>query len=599
MEYYNVTGMTCAACSARVEKAVSKVPGVSACSVNLLTGSMGVEGTADSSEIIRAVTSAGYGASPKGKSKSVKADEANLPSSPVRGLIGRLISSAVILLFLMYFSMGHMMFGFPLPSFFDGNPIACALLQMILAAAVAVINQRFFISGFKGAIHGSPNMDTLVALGSGISFLWSVSVLFRMTASADAAAAHALSGQLYFESSAMILTLITVGKTLEAVSKGKTTDAIRGLMNLSPKTALIDRGGETVTVLVEEVMKGDIFVVKPGGSIPVDGRITEGTTAVDESALTGESIPADKFPGDYVSAGTVNKSGFIKCEAVRVGEDTALSQIIKTVEEAAATKAPAAAVADKVSGIFVPAVIAVSLITFAVWLILGRGLAFSIARAVSVLVISCPCALGLATPVAIMVGNGVGARNGILFKTASSLENTGKTNIAVLDKTGTVTSGVPAVTDIIPCPGVDESLLLRTAVTLETMSAHPLAAAITEKAAQSGIEPLETESFTEIPGSGLEAGLGGNTIRAGNLKFISQTAAVPHGFGERADSLAEEGKTPVYFSSGEKLLGIIALADTLKDDSRQAIEELKNLGVAVVMLTGDNERTARAIGKEA
>ncbi|MBR4451143.1 MAG: heavy metal translocating P-type ATPase [Clostridia bacterium] len=599
MEQYNVTGMSCAACSARVEKAVSKVPGVEACSVNLLTGTMGVEGSAPPSEIIRAVTDAGYGASIKDEKNTARPEGTASDNSEVSKLLKRLLSSAVILMVLMYFSMGHMMFGFPLPRFFDGNHIACALVQMILAAVIAVINQRFFISGFKGALHLSPNMDTLVALGSGISFIWSTAVLFRMTAAKDAGALASLSGQLYFESSAMILTLITIGKTLEAKSKGKTTDAIRGLMDLSPVTAVIKRGDGTVTVPVDEVIKGDVFIVKAGDAIPVDGRVISGNSAVNESALTGESIPSDKSPGDYVSAGTVNQSGYLECEAVRVGQDTLLSQIIKTVTEAAATKAPAAKLADKVSGVFVPAVILISVITLTVWLIIGRSFEFSLARAISVLVISCPCALGLATPVAIMVGNGVGAKNGILFKTASSLENTGKVNIAVLDKTGTVTRGIPQVTDIIPCGGAGEDELLQTAASVEIKSSHPLAKAIANEAESRGIKSVDIKEFREIPGKGLEAVSDAGKIRAGSFGYISEFTDISAENIKKINSLAADGKTPVLFSLDGLLLGIIALADTVKPDSSQAVEELKNMGLGVIMLTGDNEKTAAAIGRQA
>lgn len=591
--------MSCAACSARVEKAVSKVPGVTECSVNLLTASMGVEGSASPDDIIKAVSDAGYGASPKESVNTGRTSGADPAETETAGLLKRLISSAVILLVLMYFSMGHMMLSLPLPRFFEGNHAAVALVQMILAAVTAVINQKFFISGFRGAIHLSPNMDTLVALGSGISFIWSTAVLFRMTAETDAAAIEALSGQLYFESSAMILTLITVGKTLEAKSKGKTTDAIKGLMNLSPVTAMLKRAGGTVTVPVDEVMKGDVFIVKAGDSIPVDGRVLTGNSAVNESALTGESIPCNKKPGDYVSAGTVNQSGYLECEAVRVGRDTTLSQIIKTVTEAAATKAPAAKLADRVSGIFVPAVIIISLITLAMWLIAGRSFEFSLARAISVLVISCPCALGLATPVAIMVGNGVGAKNGILFKTASALENTGKAAIAVLDKTGTVTNGTPEVTDIIPSSGEGEKELLFLAASIESKSGHPLAKAIAEKAEAEGIYPAGVTGFTEIPGSGLEAEYEGEKLCAGNPGFISGKAEISAENFAAVNSLSDEGKTPVLFSLGGRFLGIIALADTVKDDSRKAVEELKNLGLAVVMLTGDNKKTACAIGRQA
>ncbi len=601
MKQYNVTGMSCAACSARVEKAVSKVPGVTECSVNLLTGSMGVEGTAEPGLIIKAVTDAGYGASLKSNNneKPAAAEEKNPSGAEVSKLLRRLISSAVILAVLMYFSMGRMMFGFPVPRFFEGNHIALGLLQLLLAAAVILINQKFFISGFKGAVHGSPNMDTLVALGSGISFLWSTAVLFMMTGTHNAQRVSELSGQLYFESAAMILTLITIGKTLEAKSKGKTTDALRGLINLSPKTALIKKDDSTVSVPVDEVMKGDIFVVRPGDGIPVDGLIIGGSAAIDESALTGESIPVDKSEGDYVSAGTIYSSGYLECKAVRTGEDTTLSQIIRTVSEAASTKAPAAKLADKVSGIFVPAVIIIAVITFAVWTALGRDAGFSLARAISVLVISCPCSLGLATPVAIMVGNGVGARNGILFKTAESLESAGKTAVIALDKTGTVTTGIPHVTDIIPLGCENEKTLLTVAASLESGSTHPIAKAITEESAREGITLGKVDSFTEKPGNGLEAVLDGKVIRAGNRKFIALYVTLNEEAIIKADSLSEIGKTPVFISTDSSLSGIIAVADEVKADSADAIKELKKLGISTVMLTGDNEKTAAATGKQA
>ena len=604
MKQYNVTGMSCAACSARVEKAVSGVPGVTSCSVSLLTNSMGVEGTAESSAIIKAVEDAGYGASEKGKdvSASHAAQEAVLEDHETPKLRKRLLSSIVFLLVLMYFSMGHGMWNWPVPSFFANNHVAMGILQMILAAIVMVINQRFFISGFKGLIHRAPNMDTLVALGATASFVWSVYVLFAMTAaqaSGDAMAVHSYLHDLYFESAAMILTLITVGKMLEARSKGKTTDALKALMKLAPKTATVVRSNQEVTVPIDDVRKGDIFVVRPGESIPVDGVVIEGESAVNEASLTGESIPVDKAAGDQVSAATINQSGFIRCKATRVGEDTTLSQIIKMVSDAAATKAPIAKIADKVSGIFVPAVISVAFVTTVIWLIIGRPFGFALARGISVLVISCPCALGLATPVAIMVGNGVGARNGILFKNAASLEETGRIDIIALDKTGTITNGEPVVTDILPTENIKEIELLGLAASLEAKSEHPLAKAIMLKAGEAGIKPLEVSSFKALPGNGLSAVLDGVALTGGSLAFISGMTSVPKSFTDKADSLASDGKTPLLFMKGENLVGIIAVADTMKADGREAIEQLRNMGIHTVMLTGDNERTAKAIGKQA
>ena len=604
MKQYNVTGMSCAACSARVEKAVSGVPGVTSCSVSLLTNSMGVEGTADSSAIIKAVEDAGYGASEKGKDVSVRhvAEEAALEDHETPKLKKRLLSSIVFLLVLMYFSMGHGMWNWPVPAFFANNHVAMGILQMILAAIVMVINQKFFISGFKGLIHKAPNMDTLVALGATASFVWSVYVLFAMTAaqaSGDAMAVHSYLHDLYFESAAMILTLITVGKMLEARSKGKTTDALKALMKLAPKTATVVRNNQEVTVSIDDVRKGDIFVVRPGESIPVDGVVIEGESAVNEASLTGESIPVDKAAGDQVSAATINQSGFIRCKATRVGEDTTLSQIIKMVSDAAATKAPIAKIADKVSGIFVPAVISVAFVTTVIWLIIGRTFGFALARGISVLVISCPCALGLATPVAIMVGNGVGARNGILFKNASSLEETGRIDIIALDKTGTITNGEPVVTDILPSDNIKENDLLSLAASLEAKSEHPLAKAIMLKANEAGIKPLEVSSFKALPGNGLSAVLDGVALTGGSLAFISSMTTVSKSFTDRAEELASDGKTPLLFMKGDDLVGIIAVADTMKADGREAIEQLKNMGIHTVMLTGDNERTAKAIGKQA
>ena len=602
MEQFKVAGMHCAACSARVEKAVLKVPGVTSCAVSLLTNSMGVEGDADAQTIISAVKRAGYGASLKGENESTEAAEAGLEDTDTPVLRKRLIASIVFLVVLMYFSMGHMMWGWPLPKWFDGNHVAMGLLQMILAAIIMIINQHFFINGFKGLINSSPNMDTLVALGSMASFVWSVYVLFAMTgaqAAGDEKAVMDYMMDFYFESAAMILTLITVGKMLEAHSKGKTTDALKGLMDLAPKTAVIVKDGEEKTVAVKRVKKGDIFVVKPGESIPVDGVITEGGSAVNESALTGESIPVDKEVGDMVSAATINQSGFIKCEATRVGEDTTLSQIIKMVSDAAATKAPIAKIADKVSGVFVPVVIILAIITTIVWLIAGKEVGYALARGISVLVISCPCALGLATPVAIMVGNGVGAKNGILFKTAVSIEETGRIKIVALDKTGTITKGEPRVTDIIPMREYDEETLLRLAYSLEIKSEHPLAKAIVNEAECRNIKADALEDFKVLPGNGLTASYNGNRITGGSFKFISEQAEVSDEFGKRAEKLAEEGKTPLLFMQDDKVCGIIAVADIIKEDSPAAIRDLKDMGIKVIMLTGDNERTANAIGAQA
>ena len=602
MEQFKVTGMHCAACSARVEKAVLKVPGVTSCAVSLLTNSMGVEGNADAQTIISAVKRAGYGASLKGENESTEAAEAGLEDTDTPVLRKRLIASIVFLVVLMYFSMGHMMWGWPLPKWFDGNHVAMGLLQMILAAIIMIINQHFFINGFKGLINRSPNMDTLVALGSMASFVWSVYVLFAMTgaqAAGDEKAVMDYMMDFYFESAAMILTLITVGKMLEAHSKGKTTDALKGLMDLASKTAVIVKDGEEKTVAVKRVKKGDIFVVKPGESIPVDGVITEGGSVVNESALTGESIPVDKEVGDMVSAATINQSGFIKCEATRVGEDTTLSQIIKMVSDAAATKAPIAKIADKVSGVFVPVVIILAIITTIVWLIAGKEVGYALARGISVLVISCPCALGLATPVAIMVGNGVGAKNGILFKTAVSLEETGRIKIVALDKTGTITKGEPRVTDIISMREYDEETLLRLAYSLEIKSEHPLAKAIVNEAECRNIKADALEDFKVLPGNGLTASYNGNRITGGSFKFISEQAEVSDEFGKRAEKLAEEGKTPLLFMQDDKVCGIIAVADIIKEDSPAAIRDLKDMGIKVVMLTGDNERTANAIGAQA
>ena len=608
MEQYTVTGMSCAACSARVEKAVSKVPGVTSCSVSLLTNSMGVEGTASETDIIAAVTEAGYGAQKKGaasagaKSALAAADEDLLKDRETPVLKRRLLASLGFLIVLMYFSMGHMMWNWPVPAFFQGNHVAMGLLQLLLAGIIMVINQKFFISGFKGLIHRAPNMDTLVALGSGASFVWSTYALFAMTdaqVKGDMAGVMSYMHEFYFESAAMILTLITVGKMLEARSKGKTTDALKSLMKLAPKTAVILENGEEKTVPIDHVQTGDIFVVRPGENIPVDGIVLEGHSAVNEAALTGESIPADKAEGDKVSAATVNQSGFLKCRATRVGEDTTLSQIIQMVSDAAATKAPIAKVADKVSGVFVPVVITIAVVTIIVWLLAGQTLGFALARGISVLVISCPCALGLATPVAIMVGNGMGAKNGIMFKTAVSLEETGKTQIVALDKTGTITSGEPRVTDILPAEGLTEEALLSMACSLEKKSEHPLARAILTLAEERKISGKEVSGFQALPGNGLLAELEGQKLLGGNYKFISSRISVPEEMKSRSQELAEEGKTPLFFAEGDRLAGIIAVADVIKEDSPQAVKELQNMGIHVVMLTGDNERTARAIGRQA
>ena len=605
MEQYQVTGMSCAACSARVEKAVSHVPGVTSCSVSLLTNSMGVEGSASPQDIIKAVEEAGYGASLKGadsqQSSASQAAEA-LADHETPILKKRLIASVGFLLVLMYFSMGHMMWGWPVPQWFEHNHVAMGLLQLLLAGIIMVINQKFFISGFKSLWHRSPNMDTLVALGSMASFVWSVYVLFAMTGaqvSGDMAAVENYMMDFYFESAAMILTLITVGKMLEARSKGKTTDALKSLMKLAPKTAVVIRSGQETTIPVEQVHKGDIFVVRPGENIPVDGVVLEGTSAVNESALTGESIPVDKAAGDMVSAATVNQSGFIRCEASRVGEDTTLSQIIKMVSDAAATKAPIAKIADRVSGIFVPAVITIAVITTIVWLLTGQTFGYALARGISVLVISCPCALGLATPVAIMVGNGMGAKNGILFKTAVSLEETGKVQIVALDKTGTITSGQPEVTDILPAEGFSEEQLLTLAFSLEQKSEHPLAKAVLKKAEERKLHAYEISDFQALPGNGLSGIMNSQTLMGGSMKFISSRVSVPDSLKQQAEHLAEQGKTPLLFASDSKLAGIIAVADVIKEDSPQAVKELQNMGIQVVMLTGDNEKTARAIGKQA
>nr|WP_303223301.1 heavy metal translocating P-type ATPase [uncultured Blautia sp.] len=605
MEQYNVTGMSCAACSTRVEKAVSKVPGVTSCSVSLLTNSMGVEGTASPHDIINAVEQAGYGASLKGANNeqvSISEAEEALEDHETPILKRRLIASVGFLLVLMYFSMGHMMWGWPLPAWFNDNHIAMGLVQLLLAGIIMVINQKFFISGFKSLWHRAPNMDTLVALGSMASFVWSVYALFAMTRAqvdGDSAAVMNYMMDFYFESAAMILTLITVGKMLEARSKGKTTDALKSLMKLAPKTAVVLRDGQETTVPIEQVHKGDIFVVRPGENIPVDGVIVEGTSAVNESALTGESIPVDKAAGDLVSAATVNQSGFIKCEATRVGEDTTLSQIIKMVSDAAATKAPIAKIADRVSGVFVPTVITIAILTTLVWLLTGHEFGYALARGISVLVISCPCALGLATPVAIMVGNGMGAKNGILFKTAVSLEEAGKVQIVALDKTGTITSGQPEVTDLLPADGISEQELLTMAFALEKKSEHPLAKAILGHAESLHLTAPEVTDFHALPGNGLSAVLDNETLIGGSMKFISSQVSVPAALSQKAEKLAEEGKTPLLFARNGKLAGIIAVADVIKEDSPQAVKELQNMGIRVVMLTGDNERTARAIGAQA
>ena len=606
MEQYNVTGMSCAACSARVEKAVKKVPGVTSCSVSLLTNSMGVEGTASPAAILSAVQEAGYGASPKtasaSKASDASADLDALADRETPKLKRRLIASLGFLLVLMYFSMGHMMWGWPLPHWFDGNHVAMGLVQLLLAGIVMVINQKFFINGFKGLIHGAPNMDTLVALGSMASFVWSTYALFAMTRAqvdgSDELVMHYMM-EFYFESAAMILTLITVGKMLEARSKGKTTDALKSLMKLAPKTATLMRDGAEVTVAIADVQKGDVFVVRPGENIPVDGVVLEGTSAVNESALTGESIPVDKAVGDKVSAATTNQSGFLRCEATRVGEDTTLAQIIKMVSDAAATKAPIAKIADTVSGFFVPAVISIAVVTTIVWLLLGHELGYALARGISVLVISCPCALGLATPVAIMVGNGLGAKNGILFKTAASLEAAGRTQIVALDKTGTITEGAPRVTDLLPAEGVTETELLTLAAALESRSEHPLAKAVLADAEAKAITPPEVTDFAALPGNGLAAKLDGMDIYAGNAAFIQTRLTLPAALAQQAEKLASEGKTPLFFGGAGRLLGVIAVADTIKEDSPEAIRQLQNMGIRVVMLTGDNQRTAAAIGRQA
>ena len=602
MKQFNVTGMSCAACSARVEKAVSGVSGVTSCSVSLLTNSMGVEGSASDADIIKAVKDAGYGASVKGGSKDSAPDDDALRDTETPAMVKRLIASLVFLVILMYISMGHMMFGAPLPSFMEDNHVMMGLAQLILAAIVMVINQKFFINGFKGLIHRSPNMDTLVAMGSAASFVYSTWALFAMTdaqlhGGTEAAAKY--MHEFYFESAAMILTLITVGKMLEARSKGKTTDALKGLMKLAPKTAVIFVDGEEREVPVEQVKKDDIFVVRPGESIPVDGVITEGESAVDESALTGESIPVDKNVGDEVSAATINQAGFIRCRASRVGEDTTLSQIIKMVSDAAATKAPIAKIADKVSGVFVPAVISIAVITLIIWLILGKTVGFSLARAISVLVISCPCALGLATPVAIMVGNGVGAKNGILFKTAVSLEETGKVRIVALDKTGTITQGEPSVTDIIAADGTDEEKLLTIANSLEKKSEHPLAKAVIKYCTEKNISSEEASDFMAVAGNGLKGTIGGSEVYGGNFSYISGLCSMSETVNATYEKLTSEGKTPLFFAENGHLLGMIAVADIIKEDSPKAVRELQNMGIHVVMLTGDNERTAKAIGAQA
>ena len=603
MEQYNVTGMSCAACSARVEKAVSGVPGVTGCSVSLLTNSMGVEGSAAPAEIIWAVEEAGYGASLKGgKAAAAAPAEDALKDTETPKLRKRLTASLAVLLVLMYFSMGAHMWGWPVPAVLAGNHVAMGLLQLLLSAVVMIINQKFFISGFRGLVHRAPNMDTLVALGSGVSFAWSTAVLFRMTGAQmrmDMDAMATLHDQFYFESAAMILTLITVGKMLEARSKGRTTDALKGLMKLAPKTATLLRDGQEVTVPIEQVQIGDVFVVRPGENLPVDGMVVSGCGSVDESALTGESIPVDKAEGDPVSAATVNRSGFLTCRATRVGEDTTLSQIIQMVSDAAATKAPIAKIADRVSGVFVPAVLGIAAVTTVIWLLVGQTLAFALARGISVLVISCPCALGLATPVAIMVGNGLGAKHGILFKSAVSLEETGKAQIIALDKTGTITEGAPKVTDLVPAEGVSAEELMAAAYALEAKSEHPLARAVVARAEEMGMTPVEVSGFEALPGNGLQAVLEGKTLTGGSLKYIGSRIPLPRGLQEKADRFAGEGKTPLVFLRDRELLGMIAVADTMKEDSPEAIAALRKMGLKVVMLTGDNQRTAQAIGKQA
>ena len=602
MEQYTVTGMSCAACSARVEKAVSAVPGVTSCSVSLLTNSMGVEGTASAEAVVSAVQAAGYGASLKGAScaPTAAAQEDALADRETPALKRRLIASLGFLLALMYVSMGHMMWGWPLPACLADNHVAMGLLQMLLTIAVMVINQKFLINGFRSLLHGAPNMDTLVALGAAASFGYSTYALFAMTGAqvrGDAAAVMQYMHEFYFESAAMILALITVGKMLEARSKGKTTDALRSLMKLAPQTATLVRGGQEIAVPIAQVRRGDVFVVRPGESIPVDGVVLEGESAVNESALTGESIPVDKAVGDSVSAATTNQSGFLRCEATRVGEDTTLSQIIKMVSDAAATKAPIAKVADRVSGVFVPTVIALAILTTAVWLLCGQSIGFALARGISVLVISCPCALGLATPVAIMVGNGLGAKNGILFKTAVSLEETGKTEIVALDKTGTITQGEPRVTDVLPAEGMTQGALLSLAAALEQRSEHPLARAVMMRAEEDGLTAAPVGDFRALPGNGLTATLSGETLLGGSLSFVSSQVDVPRSIRQKAEALAEEGKTPLLFAQAGRLAGVIAVADVIKADSPAAIAALRNMGIRVVMLTGDNEKTARAIGR--
>ena len=602
MEQYTVTGMSCAACSARVEKAVSAVPGVTSCSVSLLTNSMGVEGTASAEAVVSAVQAAGYGASLKGAScaPTAAAQEDALADRETPALKRRLIASLGFLIALMYVSMGHMMWGWPLPTCLEGNHVAMGLLQMLLTIAVMVINQKFFINGFRSLLHGAPNMDTLVALGATASFGYSTYALFAMTGAqvrGDAAAVMRYMHEFYFESAAMILALITVGKMLEARSKGKTTDALRSLMKLAPQTATLVRGGQEIAVPIAQVRRGDVFVVRPGESIPVDGVVLEGESAVNESALTGESIPVDKAVGDSVSAATTNQSGFLRCEATRVGEDTTLSQIIKMVSDAAATKAPIAKVADRVSGVFVPTVIALAILTTAVWLLCGQSIGFALARGISVLVISCPCALGLATPVAIMVGNGLGAKNGILFKTAVSLEETGKTEIVALDKTGTITQGEPRVTDVLPAEGMTQGALLSLAAALEQRSEHPLARAVMMRAEEDGLTAAPVGDFRALPGNGLTASLSGEALLGGSLSFVSSQVGVPRSIRQKAEALAEEGKTPLLFAQAGRLAGVIAVADVIKADSPAAIAALRNMGIRVVMLTGDNEKTARAIGR--
>lgn len=601
MKQFNVTGMSCAACSARIEKAVSAIDGVSSCSVSLLTNSMSIEGTADDKTIIEAVVKAGYGASVKGKAESKINVNDNSDNKESSRILRRFIASVIFLVILMYFSMGHML-GIPLPSYFMSNPVALGLIQLLLSAIIMIINGKFFINGFKGALHGAPNMDTLVALGSGASFIYSVYALFAMShcqSLGNSEGALSFLHEFYFESAAMILTLITLGKMLEARSKGKTTDALKGLINLSPKTATVIRNGIETEISAEEIVKGDIFVVRPGGSVPADGRVIEGITSVDESALTGESIPVDKATGDNVSAATVNLSGYIKCEALKVGEETGIARIIKMVSEAAATKAPIAKTADKVAGIFVPTVIVIAILSALIWLLCGESVGYAVGRGISVLVISCPCALGLATPVAIMVGNGVGAKHGILFKTAASLEATGKAGIAVLDKTGTITKGQPLVTDIITAEGTEESNLLKTAVSLEAKSEHPLARAVMEYAKDKSITAEDISNFRAVAGNGLSGSLKGSSVFGGNRSYIEKNVRIPDSMIKMSEKLSEEGKTPLFFGNQNEFLGIIAVADTIKDESKEAVARLKNMGLKVYMLTGDNERTAKAIAAQA